>query len=288
MRIVDAIKSEVKGMPSDDDFDFSKFLLEDWSGTSKKLPMTKESIFIRASGIYDFCPREQTLLSKAGIMITETGTPRDELVMGLGTLLHYWFQNRIFKKRIMGAWRCRDCKTELGNVHEHYYHPGKCPNCKSEDLEFLEVLFSDVDLCLHGHTDGFVYLNKKKTVLDFKSAKHEAFMALKSFGVSQRYVWQQQAYMYLTGTDQAILLYFDKNESDFSMVVLKRDGRIVGEIKRKCNDTIKAIYSIAPGKDTWLPQRLACDTKSCTRAKNCAMKNQCFTLPESEGFVNIK
>lgn len=271
--IVKKTEPAVVGKP----FDVKKFLQEDFTNSETALPLNAENLYIRASKIYYWCPREEVLKSKFNLTTVGNSTPRDAIIFGLGSKIHEWFQNDIFKKHISGAWKCRDCKTELGNVRDHIYCPPYCPNCKGKNLEYLELTLSMPELCLGGHTDGFAKHYDQDVVIDFKSASMESFQGLDRWGISDGYKWQQNAYMLMSNRNLAILVYFNKNNDEFRQIFIERDESIIEKIIEKCKHTIKGIYSLE-GPMTWMPPRKCCENKSCARAKACPVKNECFNL----------
>ena len=267
-------------------FDMKKHLKEYFGEEKVSIPMKAGSIYMRASHLYKLCPREELMVHMQGKIRTETVSWTTGAVFGYGHLAHHWMQNKIFQKILQGCWKCDDCGRVHGDKLSLIHHPGTCKGCGSNRLTYEELYYYEDQLHFGGHPDGFVFDAGEMQLIDFKTARMEGYDGVERWGISAGYVWQANAYMYMTGLSVLRMIYMNKNEPAWKEKIIRRDEAIIDQIKVRCLDTIYAVESsVKSTTQVFLPQR-TCPDKSEKRAKDCSMCGLCFKLQEQEGFVD--
>jgi hypothetical protein len=196
-----------------------------------------------------------------------------------------WLQNEVFREILYGRWECQKCGKIYGSVLEQVRIPGECVcGAGEEKFSFLELAYKDEFLHFGGHTDGSMMFGGELTPVDFKSINMEGYQGLDKWGVSDRYIWQGNGYMMLAKSKRVRFIYVNKNGPEFREKIIEEELEIQAEIKKRCLETVKAVDSLATDYAV-LPERRICEVNTCSRARNCPMRKECFELPEKETIL---
>lgn len=250
-------------------------------------PLTPQS-WLRVSALSSLCAREEVLASLLRVNRHDIIGTDLLLTFNHGHGLHWALQNRVLAGLgvLYGRWRCTICgarcggrDTDEGNV----LRPSKCGSniCRgrkeprdpeTNDFEYEEQYFTNKELRIGGHNDGFLRLPgvEGEGVLEGKSISDRRARDIKDvpdFG----HVVQLQSYMWLTDCQWGVIVYWNKGTFRAPLVehFVERDDETIEKIKAM----IRSIW--AGMKGGALPERL-CRSSGCERAEACSMAGPCF------------
>jgi hypothetical protein len=244
--------------------------------------------WIRASGLAMLCPREEVICSQHKVKRTWEISADLNLIFQHGHGLHARLQDHILPDIgvLRGKWVCNGCGSMHGGPVEDGMKPEDWAvarpddepcSCGSTDYRFHEMQFTDDELRVSGHCDGFLQLPHRPDlgILEAKSIN-------KSWQIVNvpklEHAVQTHIYMWLTGCQWGVILYWVKSENGVGGLVehfLERDEETIDQIKA----SIKSIWNgIETGS---LPERL-CASDDCKRALDCAVRDICFAPEEGD------
>lgn len=254
----------------------------------EEVPWLTRRSWIRASGFSMLCPREEVLCSIGKVKRERRISPDLNLIFQHGHALHARLQDHILPAVgvLRGKWICVGCGTMYGGHVEDgvpteewaVARPSEPCSCGSEKYNFNEVRFVNEEYRIAGHTDGFLSLPEYHPGLGVLEAKTIATSWQISNVPKLEHDIQAQVYMWLSGCEWGVILYWVKSENGLGGLVEHFIERDEGTI-----DRIKAVLrSIWEGIETEnLPDRI-CASDDCKRAKACAVKNICFSMDSGE------
>lgn len=245
--------------------------------------------WIRVSSLSNLCAREEVLASKLKVERVDSISTDLLLTFNHGHGLHWALQNRVLAGLgvLFGCWRCKICGARYGGsetVAGNIPRPEKCHSniCKDRkeprdredrDFEYEEQFFKDNEHRLCGHPDGFLRLLdvQGEGVLEGKSISERRSREIKDvpdFG----HVIQLQAYLWLTGCEWGLIVYWIKGKFRDPLVehYVERDDETIEKIKQM----LQSIWAGVKGGP--LPERI-CNTPDCSRAEECNMAKPCFS-----------
>lgn len=280
------------------DHTLSEMVKERFIRKRVKLPIDQQS-YIRASGFAFMCAREEVICVRENITRPDDVNSDTLITFGHGTALHNFLQSYMLPQLgvIRGAWKCIECGHTVGLVPEgkppaKYVldRPAYCPKCKTPELDdhddpnllFREQFFIDGQTRVGGHNDGFLILPGRSGlgILEAKSISQKGATEVRHTPKIE-HVIQAQIYMWLTGCDWAVILYWNKGMYGVKCLidhVVERDAKTIKTIKATANSIWRGI------EKKKLPKRI-CGTSSCARARECAVRGICFKeeLDEPDG-----
>lgn len=263
-----------------------------------KKPITEEE-YIRASGFAYMCAREEVICVMENITRDDDVNSDTLITFGHGTALHNFLQSYMLPQLgvIRGAWKCIQCGHEVGIVPDGkpplkyvVERPEKCAKCKAPALDktddpnliFREQFFFDEQTRVGGHNDGFLILPGRPGVgiLEAKSISAKGATEVRHTPKIE-HVIQAQIYMWLTGCQWAVILYWNKGQYGVKCLidhVIERDPDTLKKIKATANSIWRGV------EKKKLPKRI-CGNASCARARECAVRGICFKeeLNEPDG-----
>jgi len=206
------------------------------------------------------------------------------LTFAQGTGMHWVMQNEVLPtlgEYLVGQWLCTSCGKLIGDSvapETRVPWPGTCPHCnviyevRAGGLQYVELDLASTEYRLTGHNDGFLRIPGADGEGVFELKSISAFRAKKIKDVPDMgHVAQAQAYMWLTNTRWAVLLYWDKGafRKPLTEHYVERDEDVITEIKAM-------LMSIWDGIETGaLPKRI-CSSPDCNRAEECPLAKPCF------------
>lgn len=230
----------------------------------------KDTDVYRVSGLAKFCPREEALRNKFNIPKKESIDSRLQRVFDIGTAFHSLVQNNWLKQWgiLWGNWKCPSCRKEFTSCSIK----SVCPSCGSNEIQYVELDLKNDEHGITGHCDGILVFNDKKYLLELKTCSSKQFELITRMRNKplDAHVVQVQMYMYLTGVRSAIVLYFEKDESQVHQFEIHYDNSVV-------NTVLGYVAQARSGIKTGiLPMRELCKEASCARAKACSVRKYCF------------
>jgi hypothetical protein len=251
----------------------------------------KPDDWIRVSSLSTLCARAEVLAGTMGVKRDNSLEFYQQLTFDMGKGVHWTVQNNVLPKLnvLVGEWQCADCGHVYGGPGKYVLRPDSCtwntgnplscgknpPTSRQADessLTYVEQFFQNEEYRVQGHPDGFLRMAGMKSdgVLEAKSISDRRFKDVKDvpdFG----HVIQLQAYLWLTGLDWGLLLYWNKGAWKDPLVqhVVERDEDSIDGVKR-------LVTSIREGlKGGAVPDRI-CSSRDCKRAEECVMRDPCF------------
>jgi len=243
--------------------------------------------FVRASSLPTMCAREEVLASRLEIEREDKVTSDGCLAMAQGTGMHWVMQNEVLPTigaYLVGQWLCKSCGKISGDstdLEKRIPWFSECPQCGfiSEDPheggpEYVEVELCSSEYRFTGHMDGFLRIPgiEGDGAFELKSISARGAEDVKECP-NMGHVAQMQAYMWLTGLQWGLLLYWNKGVYRSPLIehYVERDEDAVAEIK-------KMLVGIWRGLETGeLPDRI-CTSSTCNRAEVCELVEQCFEV----------
>jgi hypothetical protein len=254
-------------------------------------PITKEEIekgktVFRASGISYLCQREEVLCSVDNVTRIETTPVRMRLIMDTGTWVHRQLQSYFADKGILyGHWRCIDCGKWYGekapkgvDIREAPIHPElfvqKPQNCEcgSRNIDYIEPEFINREFLVIGHADGLIGFGSDgpTELLEIKTINEDGFMKVANGKPLPAHVVQVNIYMWLTGLRRTRLLYYEKNKSYTSEILIDYDPKKIEVYQALLKQIIDGV------KSGNAPLAGACSDPNDSRARKCAVRKKCF------------
>jgi hypothetical protein len=247
--------------------------------------------WIRASGFAMMCPREEVICSVNKTPRTWEISADLNLIFQHGHGLHARLQDHILPACgvLRGKWVCNGCGSMFGGPVPDdaspedwaIAKPEETCSCGSVDYRFHEMKFTDDEYRISGHNDGFLSIpdySDKLGVLEAKSIK-SGWQIMNS--PKLEHAIQVHIYMWLTGCEWGVILYWIKGENGVGALVehfVERDEETIDNIK----STLKSIWhGVETGE---LPGRI-CSSTDCKRASECAVTELCFATGD-EGEVD--
>jgi len=252
---------------------------------------------MRASSLPYTCARAMVLASKHDIELPDVIDTNLLLTFDHGSGLHYALQNIILPKvgALRGKWFCTKCGKRYGGntagnfgvVEEEFQvlrPESPCEVCKGEEYQYEEQFWINEAYRLTGHNDGFLDPlalglpeDKGLGVLEVKSISPRRAPEIKDVPDFAHAV-QCQTYMWLTGCQWGIILYWVKGVYGINALVehyMSYDEDTVESLKTM---TMSIWEGIETGE---LPERI-CTSPDCKRAEECPLVNECFEEQDDE------
>lgn len=243
--------------------------------SSKILPPPDLTTKYRASGLSKICERQEVLRSILMVEMNEEIDPTLQMTFDIGHGFHHIVQNKWLDHLLHGDWLCLGCAKR----HIKSKKPETC-QCGSKSFQYIELEYDSDELFLTGHPDGVLVLpSGHKILLELKTTNSQYFQYIVSSGRPlAAHVDQVMIYLRFTGLKDCAIFYFSKDDSKIKMFKIKYDESrflaLIGKIK-----VIKGGI-----KNKSVPSRNVCDSISCSRAKSCPVKKECFSFPVEGGF----
>lgn len=231
---------------------------------------------VRPSSISDFCPRKEAL--RVEHKRNEVDVVRQQLgrIFRFGRVFERHIRNDVIGRLgiLIGQWRCQRCDFQPAMVEgaTRYPMPKECRICRHDRFHYVEEHFFDPETRIGGAVDGVIRWNDEYHLADFKTANDRNFSEVVKKGKpSERYVGQLQTYMWLSGIHSAVLIYYNKNNSEQHVLWLSYDRDLVSRYRQRAMD-LKQWMEGSP----ILPTGLCGSDSACERARGCLMRSECF------------
>lgn len=248
-----------------------------------------EGMWFRSSGLYRLCPRSLQLGKEHGVNLALKVDSKLRWIFGSGTAIHTQFQQDYLPTLgdvFQGWW------SKVGSDQE--WHKGEAleggslshkwtTKPEGSGWQYEELEFVNEEFRLTGHCDGvLVWGEDDIEAFELKTISSRGYDNVDpALGGRPKgeHVIQVQAYMWLMGLDRARIVYVNK---DLNMLfpegicehVVERDEAQIKLIQGMLRDCAKAA-DLGLGID--LHERIPeCSKKSAYRAKDCAVRDQCF------------
>jgi len=238
---------------------------------------------LRASGVHGLCMRQavyEALDSKREPC--ESRFPMTSLfAMDAGTALHETIQDRILgpMRVLHGYWTTRDGKEKrLGFWHEMW-------------PRYEEYSFRDGELCLAGHTDGVICLERIRRLkagknfdglpmnmytdpchLEIKSTNDRNFKHTKSGNLPDYYRWQANVYQMFLEVDKTMFLYMNRDNGSLCSFIYQGSDKLKDAIKEKAATFKKYRDAEAIPHEKYRK----CPSINSKDAKCCPFRRRCF------------
>ncbi len=240
--------------------------------TEEDIPIPDMNTLYRVSNMSRMCEREEVLRHLLKVKATKKVDSKLQKTFDFGHGFHYIVQNKWFGAWgwLEGDWRCQSC----GAKHVKQLRPSKCQNCNSsETFEYIELELENIEHYLTGHPDGILVLANYRYLLELKTSNTKYFQWIRDVRRMplDAHLDQVNLYLFLLGIQRAIVVYFDKDTSDWMQFHVMYDKARVERLLEKIR-TVK--NGIQLGE---VPPRKMCDKPGCARAMGCSVRNQCFS-----------
>jgi hypothetical protein len=260
-----------------------KRLIKERYLVEEKIPFLTNESTIRSSGFSTLCPREEVLCARLAIERVFAISPELNLIFQHGHGLHNQLQNEILPDIgvLYGKWKCCECGTLQGGPVDPQVdieswatlRPDSCESCSGTEFRFHEADLVNEEYRITGHCDGFLRLPEFPDfgILEGKSiGKGTAWEVVNV--PKLEHVIQLQLYLWLTGLNWGVVLYWQKDEFGMNAFIehfVDRDEDTIDLIKQ----TLTSIWEGVAGGP--LPDKI-CATSDCPRAKECVVREPCF------------
>jgi hypothetical protein len=251
-------------------------------------PLTVQQVdgdknIFRASGVGDLCAREEVLAAVHDITRKKTVDPILRTIFDTGTALHEMVRGYLGPLGVLvGTWACVKCGKKYGKSKEERIQVPAACTCKATEFTYVEEYAKDTEHKIGGHCDGFLAFQKRPA---------ESILEIKSIGAGSmqrvvkepymKHTIQAQIYMWLFEFRRAKILYVAKDWSAAKISVpeltspflehnVEWDDVLLAAIKKKLKDVLGGV------KNQVVPARIVCGSPTDWRAKDCALRGQCF------------
>jgi len=238
---------------------------------SEPLPIPTMDTLYRVSNMTRMCEREEVLRHNLKREATKKVDAKLQRTFDFGNGFHYIVQNNWFGLWgwLEGDWLCTSC----GEKHLKQLKPSNCRKCKSaEQFHYIELELESIQHFITGHPDGILVVGGHRYTLELKTSNTKYFQYIRNTmrRPLDAHLDQVNLYMFLLGIYRAIVVYFDKDTSDWMQFHVKYDKqrveRLLGKIK-----TVKDGIQLGS-----VPPRKMCDKIGCARALSCPVRIECF------------
>lgn len=247
----------------------------------EEVPPLKADDIVRVSAFSGLCPRAEVICGLHNIVRRNEVNADLNLIFAAGHGLHHILQNRILTMVdvLYGQWSCLGCAKIYGDYKDIpkliVTKPKTCTACGGKDFHYREGHFEDHKLKLSGHPDGFIKLPTRPDfgILEFKTISPRGAWEIKNCP-KMDHVVQAQIYLWLTGLQWSLIVYWDKGTVGLNGLVehfVERDEDTLANVQEELT---KIRVGIREGK---LPERI-CEGPACPRAKTCSVSKQCFEV----------
>jgi hypothetical protein len=271
-------------------------------------PQQAQTDVIRASGIYDLCPRE-FVLNYFAPMRSRGFDPKGHLMMGTGSYLHGVVQNVILGPMgiLRGRWT-RIVEKSGGRSLEivEGYHPDpelaihEMSDQLPQTWHYEEYTLWDETYRIRGHIDGIVSLDRcnwleangklfesdpKKAFKELSAIPpgDEAKMEIKTCGswvfskmntpndINESYRMQSNVYQKMSGMRRVMFWFINRDSMDSKIIPYWYEPAIWQTAANKCQLIWESIRNLKL-PDSFKPCKLQTDA----RAKACPFVGNCF------------
>ena len=254
-----------------------KKLIDSGGVTEEVIAPLGPSDRVRASSIEKFCPRFEALRHRDGIHLREKVSGRLNRIFSHGRIFERALRDQVFGPLgiLVGAWRCLGCDYEAGEptAKGAISKPESCLQCGCLSLTYVEPFGMAGSSNVGGSGDGFILWKGEKVLLEIKTAKAEIFreVAVKRWPLPD-HVSQTQVYLEVFKLKHSLVWYYNKNTSEHLPIWTSKSDAKVQKLLAKGS-------SLADYFQTRnIPDRL-CENATCSRAKECTLRDLCFQGP---------
>lgn len=234
-------------------------------------PIPNMDTVYRVSNMSRMCEREEVLRHLLKVQATKKVDAKLQRTFDFGNGFHSVVQNNWFGLWgwLEGDWLCMSC----GEKHLKQLRPSNCRKCgNAESFHYIELSLQSLKHFLTGHPDGILVLQQHRYALELKSSNAKYFQYIRD--VLRRpidaHLDQVNLYMFLLGIYRAIVVYFNKDTSDWMQFHVKYD-------KARVDRLLEKIKTVKNGIQLGIaPPRTMCEKIGCARAMGCAVREQCF------------
>ena len=276
------------------EYDIGRELFKTARRVSERIlePMRDEHDCVRASSIPYLCPREEYLAWKYDVNRYISLDPSLEITFQIGTYFHELYRTEYFGPMgtYVGAWECtcgentdkiglsRAPVAEKGHIVEKGLfakQPLACPSCGKKGMAFMEWNFSDQEIGIKGHPDGWSIGYNGLTMVDLKTHGASNFSSRNS--LRPGHDTQVMAYCWMTGTPSGRIWYLNKSPwGDHRSFI--RDIPVVFDSKKFKRDVIDPVYEVrtAIANNVCPDRKKQCDSYQSSCAQKCPLSKICF------------
>lgn len=272
MSLADALRlaGTTKAVAVQQPFDILREMSQRLTSESSSPPPFPEWKY-RVSHVIKLCPREEAMRYLKQIPRTEKIDAKLQRIFDFGRAFHTLAQNEWFGKwgLLIGDWECLGCHAMYPGV----VIPKVCGHCFQSKFFYHEIEPSSQEHGITAHVDGIILFNDRKYILELKTTNSMQFNLIANINRKplDSHRKQIQLYMFLCGVKDGIILYMEKNESSVHFFEEKYDEALVKSILDNLAEARRVM------KDRILPERTVCVSKSCSRAKQCGVRDLCFS-----------
>lgn len=230
----------------------------------------KEDTIYRISKLPMVCARQEVLRAIHRVPHIEKIRAKQRRTFDFGHTFHRLAQEDWFGKWgwLVGTWKCK-----CGFFYHGVPRPERCYQCNGDAFHYIERDLYSEQYGVSGHPDGLIVKNGVKKILELKTANSYYYKQITEVHkrAIEAHVDQANLYMWLTGIKKAVIIYIDKDSSNWAQFPREYSEAITEKYVDK-------LHSIRHGIKTGsLPGRV-CENSECSRARSCPVRKQCFGL----------
>lgn len=237
-------------------------------------PIPDLNTIYRVSGLSKLCPVRESLRSSSNQLDSVEVDSVLRKTFDFGTGFHSIVQNQWFGKAgwLVGDWRCKRC----GDIHRNTVMPKRCLHnlsCSSDEFDYIELELESKEHFLTGHPDGILRLDGVDYVMELKTSNSKMYEFIKTVRRKPLDAHREQVnmYMFLLKKQHGVIIYFDKDNSQWMQFYEKFDSSLVEKQLKKIAVTKKMI---SDGVVDF--EHRICPKSDCAAAKACSVRKLCF------------
>lgn len=290
----------------------------DWMETEYTRSSDHRSPGLHASQLWKLCGRRTILESLMGVdRVEEQESAGGFQTQDEGTALHEWWQNVYLPGwgKLYGRWKCLRCDKVYGTNDTPILRPDECFGSKTcvkkpSRFEYKEVRINIEEYDIVGSVDALLLYKGEELVGEIKTKSVSQFKGLHY--PEFKHIIQGHAYMAGTGRRRMVFIYLQKGKlatwtkpggvwrctgTTMKTFIVPFDDKLWAKVLKLSVEDAKA-RSVVMEEGLYEPDALlndhldivddfslACGSKTCELAKECAVRDKCFELHEDADEV---
>lgn len=238
--------------------------------TTKSSPYPTMETKYRVSALSRLCVRQEVLRYIHKINGVEKINHITQKTFDFGSGFHFIVQNQWFGKWgwLYGDWLCTGC----GKKYLNQLMPKQKCSCGSDNpYHYIELSLESSDHFLTGHPDGILKIDGQDYLMELKTSNKIYYEKIKGDKVPlDAHRDQINMYMFLLGMKHGLVIYFNKDNSDWMQFYEKYNEK---RVEKQLNK-IKLIKEGIEKREA--PKERICESKTCSAAKRCPIRDICF------------
>lgn len=235
------------------------------------------------SSLIGVCARQAVLMQREDRGFTQKVTGGHRVMWRIGRAVEAHIRDQFIQANrfanVFGIWKCVCAHTS-----HRGFHPADttCQRCNGRLDHYHELTLVDPDTETAGNPDLLVFARNRYAIVEIKSMNHDQFSGIEA--PLGDHVFQAGMYRKLMNGlgypvhEQVSIVYCTKQFKYGSPYKEYIVDVTTPELDAVLTDALASAKTIKGAKSMGtLPDRVVCPNPTCTRAKNCPVKESCWS-----------